>query len=558
MSSLRPAHLLVLLTFPFTAGACRTLTAEERSLRADWSSVADRPAITTSFADTSTTIVLPDAFGDDRRFRSLRSLPHNADGSVSLRPGFFESTIRSYCLHAGTAGPTRGDGYLYAPLKGRSTALINHVLARSYLQPQIPQSEVQTLIWAILADTKVSQLAPPVQFAAARLLSPAEIVELDAGGLASLEDEALQRALSTAPQSVRDALQFENQMRGLLTNAATSYAELERLAVRPPLGLSVASVPSGRWSWHPGGYYARYKPSDYRSVLVQIYVPAAAPAQTGEDERRGMTLATFVDGAPSVATFAGDVAVPANTGSQRLALSNLSTGDVPAMPAPAEPPPPCDQRAEDYPALNYGVPWGSLSTYDGHRPSWDISSQAPGQKAQADEPVFLSLRPSIRMEYINNQGGTAISGIGTAQLLGATVHPEPWKGSPRPDGRPGDSYGDVVGVDVQYSYTRADGSSGVLTFYVEYVHLVTPEFPPLSDDGKPSGIPMPCSGLGPKMTNGKKLSPSELAERPLVGFEGATQTPHVHVQARLADGASSSPLKGPVLVDPTIVLDGDH
>jgi hypothetical protein len=59
------------------------------------------------------------------------------------------------------------------------------------------------------------------------------------------------------------------------------------------------------------------------------------------------------------------------------------------------------------------------------------------------------------------------------------------------------------------------------------------------------------------MRNGKKLSPSEVANRPLIGFLGASQTPHVHVQARLADGSVGGFLKGP-LVDPTIVLNGDH
>ena len=59
------------------------------------------------------------------------------------------------------------------------------------------------------------------------------------------------------------------------------------------------------------------------------------------------------------------------------------------------------------------------------------------------------------------------------------------------------------------------------------------------------------------MRNGKKLSAEDLANRPLVGFEGATDGPHVHVQARLADGSVGGFLKGP-LVDPTVVLWGDH
>src|SRR5579859_4126412 len=87
-----------------------------------------RPAITTSFDDVAHAVVLPDTFGRDARYASLTELPRGTDGSVTLAPGFFELAIRSYCLHAGTAGPSRGDGYLYAPLKGSRAAIIEHIL----------------------------------------------------------------------------------------------------------------------------------------------------------------------------------------------------------------------------------------------------------------------------------------------------------------------------------------------------------------------------------------------------------------------------------------------
>jgi hypothetical protein len=72
----------------------------------------------------------------------------------------------------------------------------------------------------------------------------------------------------------------------------------------------------------------------------------------------------------------------------------------------------------------YGVPWGQLKPQrPGHDPNYDISSDPPGAGAQRDAPVFLSLRPSIDMDYVNGKGGTSISGTGEAQLTGATVSP---------------------------------------------------------------------------------------------------------------------------------------
>jgi hypothetical protein len=548
MRSLR--YELVLIA-ALSIGGCTASSLT--SVQEEISSVGHPQAITTSFADAKNGTVLPDTFGNNQTFQPLSALPEQADGSVLLRPGFFETQVRSYCLHAGAAGPTKGDGYLYAPLKGPSTSIIEHVLSGTYARPQIPQSDVQTLIWAILAHTKLGQLPSRLQVTAAQLLSPSEIAELETGGLPALEQAALAKLVASAPPSVQEGLAFENTLRAALVDASTTYAELERIAVPPPLPLSAASVPLGRWSQHPGGYFVRYKPDSYKSVTVQIYVPPITTSRTPGISRDDghFTRAVASTGGPAF-TMVGDVAVPANTGSQRLAISNVPNSDKPPPP-----PPNCDKNASDYNSLNYGVPWGTLGTRDGHNPNYDISSNPPGAGGQRDEPVFLSLRPSIDMEFVNGKGGTSISGTGSAQLTGATVFTDPWKPKANPDGTPGSSWGEVVGINAHYSYTKSDGTPGVLTFYIEYLHLISPQYPPMADNGIPIDSPVPCSGLGPDMKNGKKLSPDDLSKRPLIGFEGATQTPHVHVQARLADGSVGGLLKGP-LVDPTIVLNGDH
>jgi hypothetical protein len=540
----------ILASICFATLGCTNIASLESRAETEWSSLTQQSAVTTSFEDTDKAIVLPDSFGNAAHFVSLMSLPPGADGAVILKPGYFELTMRSYCLHAGTAGPTRGDGYLYASLKGPSAFIVEHILERSYSEREIAQSDVQTLIWAVLAHTKIEQLAPAMQITAAQLLTPAELIEVNTGGVSVLTSEAMSKMMANAPSSIREVLALENALRAALTDANTTYKDLERIAVTSPLPLNAESVPQGRWSRHPGGYYVRYKPNDYRSVLVQIYVPTGSTVRLKNERDLNepvfmhANLRVAANNVPSAgsAAMVGDVAVPANTSSQRLAISN-----VPAEPQ-VPPPVDCNKHASDYTTLNYGVPGGETTTYTGHQ-GWDINSQR-------DEPVFLSLRPSIDMDYVNGQGGTAISGTGNATLQGARVFVEPWKPSATPDGKPGFDYGDVVSVNAQYAYTKADGSSGTFTFYVEYLHLITPSFPPLNNDGTPIP-PVPCSGLGPEMKNGKKFSVADLSKRPLIGFDGATQTAHVHVQARLADGSVGGFLKGP-LVDPRIVLNGDH
>ena len=81
------------------------------------------------------------------------------------------------------------------------------------------------------------------------------------------------------------------------------------------------------------------------------------------------------------------------------------------------------------------------------------------------------------MQFINGKGGSGISGTGEAQLEGAKIFTEPWKPKLGPTGKPDDQWGNVVSVDVHYSYTRADGSTGELTFYLEYLHLISAAFP---------------------------------------------------------------------------------
>jgi hypothetical protein len=546
----------LILGFALCVQGC-TVASIEASAQSQLSSVIDQQAITTSFADTDKSVVLPDSLGNDQSFQQVRTASESADGALALPAGFYSIDVRSYCLHAGAAGPSTGEGYLYAPLKGPSADVIGGILRGTFTHPQIPQQDVQTMIWAILAHAKLGQLSTTMQAEAAQLLTPAQLAELDTGGLPALEQAALQKMINSAPESVREGLALENKLRAALSDSSTSYADLERLAVPPPLPVAPDSVPAGRWSRHPGGYFVRYVPHSYTSVTVQVYVPAAPVGRVTSPS--GFAMVASSGPLATLVSFLKDVAVPANTQKQKLGLSNVPV----APPAGAPPPPPapkpdCDKQASDSGPLNYGVPWGKLDEQrPGHDPNYDISSDPPGAGAQRDAPVFLSLRPSIDMDYVNGKGGTSISGTGDAQLTGATVFTSPWRPNPNQDGTPGFNWGGVVSVNAQYSYTKSDGTTGSLTFYIEYLHLITPEYPALNDNGTAIAPPAACVGFGPSMRNGKKLSPSDVANRPLIGFLGATQTPHVHVQARLADGSVGGLLKGP-LVDPTIVLNGDH
>ncbi len=50
------------------------------------------------------------------------------DYNAPLGPGYYTMTVQSYCLKAGTHGPTKGSGHLVAPIKGKRDNLVINIL----------------------------------------------------------------------------------------------------------------------------------------------------------------------------------------------------------------------------------------------------------------------------------------------------------------------------------------------------------------------------------------------------------------------------------------------
>jgi hypothetical protein len=50
---------------------------------------------------------------------------------TDMKPGYYRGNIQSYCLHAGTYGPTKGNGYLIGPLLGKNADIVESVLNKS-------------------------------------------------------------------------------------------------------------------------------------------------------------------------------------------------------------------------------------------------------------------------------------------------------------------------------------------------------------------------------------------------------------------------------------------
>lgn len=208
--------------------------------------------------------------------KPLSSLKRGPHGGWLLKPGLYSGEVRSYCLHAGTYGPTRGDGYLYAPLKGKRSSIIRKILHNSADHPDLPQSDVQSLIWALESRTKFSELPQSLQTTASALLSQEDILELNGASLDYITQQYQDKVFGKMTDTLRPIYEAQNSLRGLLTQANVPFDQLERVAVLsgdPPKDKNSRDIPAGRWSLHPGGYFVRYVPSTYSRTTLFVYVP---------------------------------------------------------------------------------------------------------------------------------------------------------------------------------------------------------------------------------------------------------------------------------------------
>ncbi|MBO0949623.1 OmpA family protein [Fibrella forsythiae] len=305
--------LAILLSGTATAQTSNDLSATFNSLLGKgvvnrW--IKNEP-ITTSIRDADKRIDLNDSFGNDQTFRPIHRRPRSATGGYILTPGFYELRSRSYCIRAGTHAPSNGDGYLYAPLLGRQKDIVATVLAESARHSEIDQHQVQLLLWAIIARSDFSTMNSELVGVATTLLTPSQLLRLNKQALMGIALSLIDSPEITA--SLRSIFSAEHQIRELIGQAQSSFQDIEQLAMLAgPALVDNPDVRRGRWSKHPDGYYIRYFPAGYSRTVVQLYVP------------EGLSTVEL--------DFTDDVAVPANTGAQRLALSNVpydTTGYAP-------------------------------------------------------------------------------------------------------------------------------------------------------------------------------------------------------------------------------------
>ena len=182
----------------------------------------------------------------------------------------------------------------------------------------------------------------------------------------------------------------------------------------------------------------------------------------------------------------------------------------------------------------------------------DVSLTKTGDGSYNDvrrgTPVYVAINPIIKIGDLNavkafnkpsekNLTGLGIAGSGDAELVEGIIKTQPW------EPKDGDSYGGIVGVACYYQYAKTGGGTGEFTLYVEYLHLITEKYLAKNSTGKVATLDEwkatgKSYGFGPNIVNNAKWDKTSFLgpTLPVVGYLGATQFPHVHIQAAYEPG----------------------
>lgn len=239
------------------------------------------PPLTTSLDDVVLEMPILDGH-QPATFSPMTDLPWDPQLGYLALPGAYSFAAESYCLKAGTHGPGGGDGYGYAQLEGPRSGIVRKLLQEAANHPDIPQRQIQVLLWGIIARTQLRDMSAEAQAVAQRMLTDDERQQINGGALGLIPREVQRQMFANLPRPVRQVLEAEADLRRLLTQGNATYQQLEDIAVLTgavDIGEGSRQIPQDRWSLHPDGYFVRYQPSGYSRTRVEAWVPEATAVE---------------------------------------------------------------------------------------------------------------------------------------------------------------------------------------------------------------------------------------------------------------------------------------
>lgn len=236
----------------------------------------NRAPLTTNINDAPNGLPFLDSFAP-KRFVSMSTLKRTPEGTFVTKPGAYAAVLRTYCLHAGTYGPSKGNGYVNAPLRGGQAKIVEKLLQvdTTKFGPN-GQHTMQSLLWAILSQAKYDSFSPELRALGDQCLSPDDRRNLNGGYVGMLPPQIKQKIDAELQHTLGPIIEAEQKIRTLVTSPKLPFAEMERLAVltgEPPAAETDRDIPGTRWVLNEQGVFVRYHSIGYPRTRVDTYVP---------------------------------------------------------------------------------------------------------------------------------------------------------------------------------------------------------------------------------------------------------------------------------------------
>lgn len=413
-----------------------------------WQRFNQKSPISTSFDDAIYEAeYLHDFEPEEIKYRPLDIQPKASSGGYILRSGVYSMNAKSFCLRGYTHGPSRGDGHLYAPLKGKKADFIQSIIERYGERPEIPQQNVQVLLWAIIAGADMNTLGEQHSKTLNELFSVQELLEFQGrdwlNGIADEQINEFKRwAYNTASPKLRNLLEADDKIRTMVQQNK-SFREIEKVAIIAgvaPRGDMIREVSKGRWSYHPDGFFVRFFPNGYSQTRVDVYVPYEGDLSFDKAGKPRLIENNLPEEKEVVFNPASMVATPANQSSQKIGV----------VPAPVEPTPPKEEpcipetTGNLYPVIpsQEFKEYTKKETYKLYEPK-DIDKFHPeckrGSPSSSNNHCFVTYthyRMTMYSLYITDKGDFVKGhwimeyreddeNMGTLLAKGNTIYPEP-------------------------------------------------------------------------------------------------------------------------------------
>ena len=236
------------------------------------------PAITTGLADTIHPDTLPPT-AVDPSFKPLMSLDRADDGAFILKVGFYEAYVQSYTLDP-VPNKTVPGGFYPAPILGRRAAALAGLLKQIELHPEVPQADVQQLLFAIVHGADLENMPPAMQQTAARVLPKDMLAQLQGAAQTKAMEKTLMGILNGRIKN-NGVSKAQSQINNAANQAAKAAAALPAIGDAKSAAAPTEPAARGTWAQMPGGFYVRYLPDGFTKTRLQVIVPDDAVAQAG-------------------------------------------------------------------------------------------------------------------------------------------------------------------------------------------------------------------------------------------------------------------------------------